>query len=174
MVILFLIFLGKHCTVSHNIHRFASPPTAHEGFNFSISSPTIVIFCLLDNNYSNIYEVISHLTVVLICISLKIVAIEHIFMCLLAICIFSLGKCLFKVFAHFGGLPWYPSGQDSASIAGGPGSSPGQGTKVPHATWCSQKVKKKKKKNQSIQFLPIFESGCFVIHFQQFSLYTGY
>jgi len=103
MVILFLIFLGKHCTVSHSIHRFASPPIAHKGFNFSTSSPTIVIFCLLDNNCFNIYEVISHLTGVLICISLKIGAIEHIFMCLLAICTFYLGKYLFKFFAHFGG-----------------------------------------------------------------------
>ena len=90
--------------------RFASPPTAHKGFNFSISSPTIVIFCLLDNNYYNIYEVISYLIVVLICISLKIVATEHFFMFLLASCIFSFGKCLFKAFAHFGGTSWWPSG----------------------------------------------------------------
>ena len=30
--------------------------------------------------------------------------------------------------------------------AGDPGSTPGQETKIPHATWCSQKVKKEKKK----------------------------
>ena len=32
-----------------------------------------------------------------------------------------------------------------ASTAGGVGSIPGQGTKIPHDTWLSQKKKKKKK-----------------------------
>ena len=33
-----------------------------------------------------------------------------------------------------------------ASTAGGMGSITGRGTKIPHAAWCGQKEKKKKKK----------------------------
>ena len=42
-----------------------------------------------------------YLVMVLIFSSLKITNIDHLFTCLLAICISSLNKCLFKFIAHF-------------------------------------------------------------------------
>ena len=42
-----------------------------------------------------------YLIVALICISLVASDIEHVFICLWILCMYSLEKCLFRAFAHF-------------------------------------------------------------------------
>ena len=59
------------------------------------------IWCYLFLTYFSPSDVQWHLTVISICVSLRVSDVEHIFMCLFAICISSLVKqfCLFPV--HF-------------------------------------------------------------------------
>ena len=86
MVILFLIFWGT-------IILFFTILAMHKGSNFSVSSPTFVIFWFL-HLFACFVLVIDilldmklYLTVVLTCISLMISGVKHLCMCLLAICI---------------------------------------------------------------------------------------
>ena len=89
------LLFGGNCAIFHSGSTILySHQQCNKGFNFPMSSPIFVIFCVFDKSLPNGCEVV--LIIVLICIFLMISDVEHLFMCLLGICVFSLEKCLFR------------------------------------------------------------------------------
>ena len=91
-------FLRNHHTVLQSGGQFTFPPAVQEGSLFSTYSLVFVVYRFV--MMAILTSVRWHLIAVLTCISLIVSNVEHLFMCLLAIFMSPLEKCIFRS-AHF-------------------------------------------------------------------------
>lgn len=88
--------LENLCTLFHRDCTILHPANSLNGEGFHFPHMFAIVISFLKKN-SNRSKVVS---VVLICLCLMIIGAEHLFICLLVICVLSLEKCLFKSCAH--------------------------------------------------------------------------
>ena len=95
-------YSGVDCTVNVCVafQEMASVSFHHNLGEFPFPTASLALLMIRLFIFSNSTGVRCYLIVVLICISLMTNDV-HFFMCLLALCISSLMKCLFKQFAYF-------------------------------------------------------------------------
>ena len=97
LIVLFLIFLRNFQNIFHSDCTNLIPTNSVQGFSsLQVLSNTCFLFLITAILTGVRWQVI----VVLICISPMVSDTQHIFIYLLAICMSSLGKCLFRSFAR--------------------------------------------------------------------------
>ena len=99
MITLFLIFWGTTRLFSIVAAPVYIPTSSEWGFLFSITSPVLVITCLVANSCSDRCELVSQYSFDL---HFPVAGeVEHLFIYLLAVCMSSWERCLFRSFVHF-------------------------------------------------------------------------